>query len=294
MTVQQLTLDNKSFNLLGRKKFNWAKPPAPDPNRLVLYRAIVGDQSPIYDLIEQAAPEISAMYPELNGFVLRIRVRPMNDCAACWLYDKDEITFSNSEEWNIIKAGKILAHELTHAYCSKIGKIPQGEKATDVFMLSRIPLKYLLRPNYLETAKEPYEIYPERIQQLAKEAIDKREKGLCQYIRWFEDEVNKIYYDWKGESMPKRSRYSYRAAEKKSYKITPVSTPAYLTDNGKKLFETLMSLEQRVNGSVLRDTLLSEIQTVHNIPRNEGLEIIRGFMREGTVYEPREDYLMIA
>jgi hypothetical protein len=72
----------------------------------------------------------------------------------------------------------------------------------------------LLRPSYLECAKEPFELFPERIQELAREAIAKRNAGLRQYIQWFEDQVNKIYYDMKGEPMPKRTRFSWAAWKK--------------------------------------------------------------------------------
>lgn len=295
MTVQQLTLDNQVLNNRGRRRINWANPPKSDPNKLVFYRSVVGDKHPIYNLIEQVLPEISVMYPELNGFVFRIRVRPLSDCAAQWDYARDEITFSSvtENEWEPLRVGKTLAHELTHAYCSKTKSIPHGEKATDLFMLSRLPLKFLQRPCYLETAKEPYDLYPERIQELAKEAINKRKAGLRQYIRWFEDEVNKIYYNWKGEPMPQRTSYSYRNRQKKGYVVAPVSTPAHLTERGKTVFETLTLLEQRVNGPVLRELLFAHLDSEYKISRVESSEIIRGFMREGTIYEPREDHLMI-
>ena len=43
---------------------------------------------------------------------------------------------------------------------------------------------------------------------------------MRQYIRWFEDQVNKIHYDMVGEPMPKRTRFSW-AAWNKTHKITP-------------------------------------------------------------------------
>jgi hypothetical protein len=296
MTAQQLTLDNDKFLLLGRKKIQWAKPPQSDPSKLTFYRVIVGDESPIYDLIEKVAPEISTMYPEMNGLVLGIRVKGMSWCGACWVYDADEIHFSSAtvNNWTPLEVGATLAHELTHAFHSKFKSIPGGEKATDVFMLARVPLKYLQHPCYLEVTKEPFEMYPERIQELAKQAIVKRDSGLRQYIRWFEDEVNKIYYDWKGEQMPKRKRFSWVACKKQKSvlfsdpesKAIPISLQIEST-----ILLRLMDLEKQSSDLVLIESLIGEAKQVSNIDRETSLEAIRLLLREGTVYEPREGYI---
>jgi len=214
---KQLTLDNKAFIVpKGRHKIAWATAPNPDPNSLLLYRRVRFDNHPLYNMIEKVAPEISAMYPELKGYVIGLRVKPMSWCCACWDYQTNEIAFDSlpKTEWTEKEVGATFAHELTHAYEDKIKSIPSGEKATDLFMLAKVPLKYLIRPSYLECAKEPFELFPERIQELAREAIAKRNAGLRQYIQWFEDQVNKIYYDMKGEPMPKRTRFSWAAWKK--------------------------------------------------------------------------------
>lgn len=216
-TTLQLTLDEKSFAVpKGRQKILWATAPQVNPEKLVFYRRVRFDNHPLYDLIEKVAPEISVMYPELRGYVIGLRVKPMSWCSACWDHHVDEIAFDSlpKTEWTEQEVGATLAHELTHAYEDKIKSIPSGEKATDVYMLSKVPLKFLVKPCYLECAKEPFELYPERVQALAREAIIKRNAGLKQYIHWFEDQVNKIYYDMKGEPMPKRTRFSWAAWKK--------------------------------------------------------------------------------
>jgi hypothetical protein len=293
MTAQQLTLDNNKFLLLGRKKINWAKPPQPDPNRLTFYRVIVGDESPIYDMIEQVAPEISAMYPEMNGLVLGIRVKGMSWCGACWVYDENEIHFSSAtiNNWTPLEVGATLAHELTHAFHSKFKSIPGGEKATDVFMLARVPMKYLRHPCYLEVAKEPFKMCPERIQELAKQAIAKRDSGLRQYIRWFEDEVNKIYYDWKGEPMPVRKRFSWAACKKQRLEDSKSSNIPVSLQLENTVLLLLMDLEVQAGGAVSVDVLYSEAKKRFSIERETVLEVLRLLLREGTVYEPQEGYI---
>lgn len=208
---KQLTLDNDSFIVLKkRQKIAWAKPPASNPDKITFYRAIYGDVSPIYDLIEQVAPEVSAMYPEMNGLVLGVRVKAMSWCCACWDYFKDEIDFDSGTPWTLKDIGSTLAHELTHAYHSKFKSIPSGEKATDVFMLSKVPLKYLTPTSYLECAKDVFELVPEGVQAIAKEAIAHRNSGMRQYIRWFEGQINQIHYEF----MPKQNRVHLAACKK--------------------------------------------------------------------------------
>jgi hypothetical protein len=217
MSAVQLTLTDGRFIVpKGKHRIAWVVAPKPDPNKLLFYRRVRFDSNPLYDMIEKVAPEISQMYPELKGYVIGLRVKPMSWCCACWDYHTDEIAFDSlpKTEWTEKEVGATFAHELTHAYEDKCKSIPSGEKATDLFMLSKVPLKYLVRPSYLECAKEPFELFPERIQELAREAIVKRNSGLRQYIRWFEDQVNKIYYDMKGEPMPKRTRFSWAAWKK--------------------------------------------------------------------------------
>lgn len=289
MSIQQLTLDNNKFNVTGRKKINWAKPPSPNSDKLTFYRAIVNDKSPIYDLIEKVAPDISSMYPEMNGIVLGLRVKPMTWCAACWDYHRDEIDFDVKENWTEKEIGATLAHELTHAYHSKIKAIPGGEKATDVFMLSRVPIKYVVHPCYLECAKEPFELYPERMQELAKQAIVNRNNGVRQYIQWFEDQVNKIYYDLKGEPMPKRTRFSYAAWRKNNL----VEEQAIVHKNPERehaVLLILMELEKQAI-PVLKENLFSEVEVKYQISKDETKKSLMVLMREGDVYEPMEGYV---
>jgi hypothetical protein len=137
----------------------------------------------------------------MAGIVLRVRTGAMDSCAACWDFHRDEIVFSNlrdgKRDWTPLYIGRVLAHELTHAYCTKVRAIPSGEKATDLFMLTRLPLKYFANggPSYLECSDKPFIKYPERVQALAIEAVKLRSAGMRRYIAWFEAQVNAMCSD---------------------------------------------------------------------------------------------------
>ena len=194
--------------IIKNKKDAIVIPPKPDPEKLVLYNIHNDRDEKIYRLVEQVSPDIIPIFPELANSVIGIRTGEMNSCIACWDFCKDQVVFTNTREWDALEMGATLAHELTHAFHHKIQSIPSGERATDLYMLARIPLKYLMVgcPSYLECADDVFQKYPEKVQELAKAALINRKNGLRCYIRWFEDEIDKIHYGLKGEPVPTRPR----------------------------------------------------------------------------------------
>jgi replicative DNA helicase Mcm len=66
--------------------------------------------------------------------------------------------------------------------------------------------------------------------------------------------------------------------------------PKSMRDRLQIILSTLMEME-RETGIVEKMALLSELETKHSIPRGEAEHLIGQLLREGTVYEPRENYL---
>lgn len=66
--------------------------------------------------------------------------------------------------------------------------------------------------------------------------------------------------------------------------------PKSMRDRLQIVLSTLMEMEKET-GIVERVALLSELETKHNIPRGEAERLLGQLLREGTVYEPRENYL---
>jgi replicative DNA helicase Mcm len=66
--------------------------------------------------------------------------------------------------------------------------------------------------------------------------------------------------------------------------------PKSMRDRLQVVLSTLMGMEKET-GIVERVVLLNELETKHNIPRGEAERLLGQLLREGTVYEPRENYL---
>jgi len=91
-----------------------------------------------------------------------------------------------------------VAHELTHLL-QALGKVPGGERACDLFALSRDPSLNDSRPNYLEV---PDTIFDEKarprhgwarvMHESARAALGQRAEGRRTYIRWFEREMARL------------------------------------------------------------------------------------------------------
>jgi replicative DNA helicase Mcm len=66
--------------------------------------------------------------------------------------------------------------------------------------------------------------------------------------------------------------------------------PKSMRDRLQIVLSTLMEMEKET-GIVEKVAFLSELETKHNIPRGEAERLLGQLLREGTVYEPRENYL---
>lgn len=191
----------------------------PDPERLKFFYRMKEKDFGLYQKLQEVAPDIIEMYPELKGKVITIKTGELTSCVANWNHFIDTITFSSPKSLtlNHREVGEILGHEVTHAYEDYTHNIPAGEKATDLFELTRLPLKYLTEGScYLECPQEIFREDPEFVQALANHAVSLRGEGLRQYIRWFESQLAILKYEQNGESIPKQyQRFTYFSAASK-------------------------------------------------------------------------------
>lgn len=91
-----------------------------------------------------------------------------------------------------------ISHEVTHLLQAD-RRVPGGERACDVFALTRHPSLNDSRPNYLNM---PGTLFDDRdrtrpgwarvLFELARAAVERRALGLRTYIRWFEMETARI------------------------------------------------------------------------------------------------------
>lgn len=93
-----------------------------------------------------------------------------------------------------------LAHELMHLAQFNADGIPGGERACDVYALSRLLPELIDEdPSYLVVSKETRKVWDHRhsklAHELAKEALKQRNDGLRRYALWWEDEFEKKALD---------------------------------------------------------------------------------------------------
>lgn len=91
-----------------------------------------------------------------------------------------------------------IAHELMHLLQDRDGfDIPQGERPCDLWVCARSPDLLDDMPEYLKLplSKEDLECGFTRniIHLTAKKALKKRKNGNRRYIKWFEDELKRIF-----------------------------------------------------------------------------------------------------
>jgi hypothetical protein len=89
-----------------------------------------------------------------------------------------------------------IAHEFMHLAQFNSKGIPGGERACDVYTLSRLPPRYIDdSPSYLVVPPEnrdTWSVEDARLaHDLAKEALIRRKKGLRNYAAWWEDELER-------------------------------------------------------------------------------------------------------
>lgn len=110
------------------------------------------------------------------------------------------------EDFEYFRIGKrappyTIAHELMHGIQRMVDDIPTGERACDIWTLARVGKHFYRTGRYVDIPSEmdnAPEIYGEVMQKKAREAIEKRDEGVRQYIVWFEEQLEE-YLKEEGE-----------------------------------------------------------------------------------------------
>ncbi len=89
-----------------------------------------------------------------------------------------------------------IAHELMHLAQFNTKRIPAGERACDLFALARLPPRFIDDfPTYLVLPKKVRDSWRREhavlAHRLAIRAVEKREDGLKNYIRWWEEQFER-------------------------------------------------------------------------------------------------------
>jgi hypothetical protein len=106
-----------------------------------------------------------------------------------------EVRRKRSGEW-VYPTYWTIAHEFMHLAQFNSEGIPSGERATDIYALSRLVPEFIDEsPTYLVVPDGPREVWTrehaELAHSLAREALRQRKAGLKHYAVWWETEFEK-------------------------------------------------------------------------------------------------------
>lgn len=82
-----------------------------------------------------------------------------------------------------------IPHEFTHLLQVPLRLVPQGERACDVFAMSRAGDRFLVAPGYLRVpsaVRAAWVDWAATAADLAKDAVRRRSEGERRYIAWWE------------------------------------------------------------------------------------------------------------
>lgn len=132
--------------------------------------------------------QVRTFFPELDGCTIKVGLTR----SAAGLASREDL-------WIWLNPRRLtyhtIAHECVHLLQTR-GVMPSGEKSADLYALARdlflvddLPY-YLTLPRSLRAARagQPAEVH-RLLNQVAREALQRREDGLRTYLKWFEEEV---------------------------------------------------------------------------------------------------------
>ncbi len=138
---------------------------------------------------------LAPLFPELSDVTLRIRMKKLAEQLQNTTIDLLGLTLTRDRSILITKTFSLLssAHETMHAVQHFDRTVPYGERSCDIFMLARLPTN-LYPKNRDFYVKVPQRVMssPERIAKTAKKALELRQRGMRNYIVWFETELKTI------------------------------------------------------------------------------------------------------
>ena len=132
--------------------------------------------------------ETLTKFPELDADLVTVGVTTSSTAnAQILLADQIKIGYNPSVEPFFF----VMGHELTH-FTQRLGNVPNGERACDVWTIARDDLFLDWCPHYLTIKRhirDNWHIFARGARALCIEAIKQRENGRRQYIVWLEKEI---------------------------------------------------------------------------------------------------------
>jgi uncharacterized protein (DUF58 family) len=182
---------------MGRKRATPWEQISLDLGGLVVHWRYTGPirRSRHFGRIRERLEFVRGFFPELEGICIRVGLaRSRNVIGVCSLDPDDPAIWVRPR----LADAFTMAHELTHLLQAR-GHLPGGERACDLYALSRSPLLIDSGPTYLKVPEEVCHAKeldtPTRVllHDVALRALARREAGHRNYLKYFETTFESEY-----------------------------------------------------------------------------------------------------
>jgi hypothetical protein len=139
--------------------------------------------------------EVADAFPELRGVTVRVDLLSGGSrrLGAASIFERPPRIALHPSLLNDPEGlAATAAHELTHLLQWPLRELPNGERACDLYVLARFGTRFVGAPYYLRVpsrVRRRWAAWAPLASDLAREAIQERERGRRQYIRWWENEL---------------------------------------------------------------------------------------------------------
>lgn len=148
------------------------------------------------DVIREKISEVLEYFPELKPDVIRVGWTESEHYIGRYMANKSDskrIYIQLSKHASVA----VISHEFVHHIQFKKCTIPLGERPCELWNIARSPdLQTMCQSNIFEYpagVSDNWEEWKYIAHEVAKDAIKKREDGLRNYLKWYEDKMFDIF-----------------------------------------------------------------------------------------------------
>ena len=137
---------------------------------------------------------VADAFPELSGLRVRVDLLPPGSRrlgTASILEHPPRVAFHPRLAGHPQELAATAAHEFMHLLQWPLHQVPNGERACDLYVLARFGTQFQGPPSYLHVprkARDEWGTWAPVASELARQALEERQRGRRQYLRWWENE----------------------------------------------------------------------------------------------------------
>jgi len=138
--------------------------------------------------------KVAEAFPELSGLRVRVDLLPWGSRrlgVASILERPPRVAFHPQLASRPEELEATAAHEFMHLLQWPLQRVPNGERACDLYVLARFGTQFQGPPYYLHIprkTRDQWALWAPLAHDLAVRALEERRLGRRQYLRWWEEE----------------------------------------------------------------------------------------------------------